>query len=67
MTAINCRAKVSQDCYDGRDERSIYGSDGQASDGTWDGDSVVCDACYLTLGQPLLPQLEAAIAMAQKR
>jgi hypothetical protein len=31
----------------------IYDSDeGMADDGTWDGETVVCDSCYIALGQP---------------
>lgn len=47
MTVVSCRAKVSSDCYDGRDS-SVYSEDNPiTNDGTWDGKSVICDACYL--------------------
>ena len=26
-----------------------------SEDGTYDGSSVICDACYMTLGQPSVP------------
>lgn len=61
MTPIKCRAKVSPNCYNGREEAAVYGEEAQETDGTWDGDTVVCDACYINLGQPLLRELEAAI------
>jgi hypothetical protein len=50
---IKCRSKVSEHCYDGKPVGEIYGEDVPISeDGTWDGESVVCDACYLDLGAP---------------
>lgn len=55
MAAIKCRSKKSASCYDGKPEEQIYGEDGQSSDGTWDGQSVVCDACYIAVGQPSVP------------
>lgn len=52
---IVCRSKKSSDCYDGRLTTSTAmdpeGS-GQSEDGTWDGESVVCDACYIAEGMP---------------
>ena len=50
-TPIRCRAKVAADCYDGKAAHLIY-DEGQEDDGTWDGQTVVCDACYIALGQP---------------
>jgi hypothetical protein len=55
MAEIRCRSKKSLDCYDGKEEATIYGEDGQEEDGTWDGESVVCDACYIAIGQPSVP------------
>lgn len=43
-TKIRCRAQTSSDCYEGMDEAIIY-EHGQQIDGTYDGSSVVCDAC----------------------
>ncbi len=61
---IKCRAKVHPDCYDGRRESP---EERMREDGTWDGDTVVCDACYIVLGTPLYEELPAAIAAARAR
>lgn len=53
MSAIACRSRLSKACYHGQDEEGIYGENGQDSDGTWNGETVICDACYIALGQPL--------------
>jgi hypothetical protein len=64
-TVITCRAKVSDACYDGRPSAAIYGSfeDGtpveQTEDGTYKNGSVVCDPCYIMLGQPTNEALAA--------
>ncbi len=47
MTVIRCRARKSTDCYDGRECEPIYGEDSMAGDCTYDGETVVCDACYI--------------------
>jgi hypothetical protein len=47
---IKCRSLVSEDCYEGKECKEIYGEDAMSGDGTWNGDSVVCDACYLESG-----------------
>lgn len=52
---IKCRAKRSSSCYDGRECEPVYGEDSMADDGTFDGESVICDACYIAGGQPSLP------------
>lgn len=52
MSKIVCRSQKSRDCYDGKDEERIYGEDGMSTDGTFDGSSVVCDPCYIAIGQP---------------
>lgn len=52
---IKCRSKKSKSCYDGKSEKSIYGEEEMESDGTWDGESIVCDACYIAIGQPSVP------------
>jgi hypothetical protein len=55
MSKIRCRSKRSANCYDGKSEESVYGEDGQDSDGTWDGQTVCCDACYIAAGMPAVP------------
>jgi hypothetical protein len=65
VLTIRCRAKVSASCYHDRPETGVY-PDGADDDGTWresDG-TVVCDPCYVALGQPLRADLENAIAAA---
>lgn len=62
---IRCRAKISPECYDGKDEfDGIYDPDGpgMSEDGTWNGKTVVCDACYIAIGTPTNDQLDAVIA-----
>lgn len=56
---IRCRAKVSPHCYEGKPSARIYGEDepGMAGDGTYDGETVVCDSCYLNLGGPTHEEL----------
>jgi hypothetical protein len=62
MERIRCRARVAEACYEGRRSDGIYGRDGTMShDGTFNGDSVVCDPCYIALGQPLLTEIPDAI------
>lgn len=51
---LKCRAKLSDSCYDGRECVHIYGEDSMEDDGTFDGESVVCDACYIKGGQPAI-------------
>jgi len=48
---VVCRARKSKSCYHGRPIESVY-PDGMEDDGTFDGESVVCDACYIAGGQP---------------
>lgn len=65
---IRCRAKVSASCYDGRNAAGIY-PDGADDDGTYreeDG-TVVCDPCYIAIGQPPRGAIESAVAKAQER
>jgi len=42
---IKCRAGISEDCLDGHlfyeDEELL------SDDATWDGDTIICDACHL--------------------
>lgn len=50
---IACRSKRASDCLDGKLVKSIMGPDVELEeDGTWDGSTVVCDSCYIALGQP---------------
>lgn len=52
---INCRVRKSSSCYHGRltTQTSMDPEgDGMAEDGTWDGETVVCDHCYITIGMP---------------
>ena len=56
MAEINCRSRRSPSCLHGKPEERIYGKGAsQDEDGTWDGESVVCDACYIAMGQPSIP------------
>lgn len=72
MNRIRCRAQISERCLDGHPTRMQFGDDlPMAEDGTYDGQSIVCDACYVQL-MPLTPsgaalndELPAAIAQAQ--
>lgn len=61
---IACRSHASRACYHGRDAGPIYGypalepdvravAEAYESDGTFDGGTVICDACYIAIGQPL--------------
>jgi hypothetical protein len=63
---IVCRARLGdQPCYHGRREDPEQPMD---DDGTWDGRSVICDACYVALmpftrsSQALADELPGAIA-----
>ena len=55
MGALRCRSRKAVDCYDGQPEERFYGEMGMDTDGTWDGETVVCDACYIAIGQPAVP------------
>lgn len=66
---IACRARVVAGCYDGTPTRRQFGDDlPMDEDGTYDGSTIVCDACYVYLvprtpsGQGLHHELTAAIA-----
>lgn len=54
---IVCRARQSKSCYHGRAIAGVY-PDGMEDDGTWNGESVVCDPCYIKGGQPALPVVD---------
>jgi hypothetical protein len=66
MTEIKCRAKVSPSCYHGRSEAGIY-PDGADDDGTYNEEdgTVVCDPCYIAIGQPRRDKIEKAIMEAR--
>lgn len=70
---IRCRARLGdQPCYDGSPiTRQIPDGARMSEDGTWDGETIVCDACYLALqpltvsGAALYDELPAAILQYQ--
>jgi len=70
-TVIRCRARLTDDCYDGRAVATVY-PDGIDDDYTWNGETVVCDACYIGLapltrsGKALVHELPSAIAQARR-
>lgn len=52
---INCRSKRSPNCQHG--DLTVKSAmdpegDGMAEDGTWDGETVLCDPCYIAEGMP---------------
>lgn len=53
---IECRAKVVDDCLDGEPfERQMPDhEEGMREDGTFDGETIVCDPCYVAL-MPFTP------------
>jgi hypothetical protein len=61
---VKCRAKLVDDCYDGREDDP---EEPMVEDGTFDGESVVCDACYCAVmpftlsGQALYDELPNGI------
>lgn len=65
---IRCRARIAGRCLDGQPTRAQFGDDlSMRADGTYDGESIVCDACYMQLmpftasGRGLYDELDAAI------
>jgi hypothetical protein len=72
---IRCRAKVTGECYDGDPTaKQFFGQDlPMSEDGTFDGTSIVCDACYVYLmprtpsGRALHHELPAAIEAIHRR
>lgn len=54
---IACRSQLSKHCYEGMPEKPTY-LEGIQDDGTWDGETVICDPCYIALGQPLKGTVE---------
>lgn len=63
---VNCRSRLSGHCYHGRPSEEVYPDDGMSDDSTFDGETVVCDACYIALGQPT-PGDPASIAGGRGR
>lgn len=52
---INCRGPRAKGCIHGKptvESDMDPEGDGMAEDGTWDGESVVCTACYIAIGMP---------------
>lgn len=68
MTLIRCRARIADACLNGRDELIVSKDFKMQDDGTWDGQSIVCDPCYAALmphtasGKALQEEIPAAIA-----
>lgn len=67
MNRIVCRLKVADACYDGRPTSVQFGEDlPMSGDGTFDGVSIACDACYAVVlpfsrsGRGLTDELGAA-------
>jgi hypothetical protein len=53
---INCRSRKSPNCEHGKpiaETAMDPEGDGMAEDGTWDGETVLCDACYIAEGMPV--------------
>lgn len=70
MTAhlIRCRARLVPECYEGTSTRRQFDEDGPMTlDNTWDGETIVCDPCYLAIlpfsksGQALTGEIPHAI------
>jgi hypothetical protein len=70
MSAIRCRAQVTDACYQlrGVPAEAVY-EDGVREDSTWrpSDDTVVCTPCYVAVGAPLLPELEDAVRAKQEQ
>lgn len=52
---INCRSKKSATCSHGKPTAELGmdpEGDGMQEDGTWDGETVLCDSCYIAEGMP---------------
>jgi hypothetical protein len=71
---IACRAKVAEACLDGQLTRFQFGAGyddeeldpPMSEDGTFDGTTVVCDPCYVTMGAPTNEELPATIEAFRK-
>ena len=74
MTVIRCRARVSARCFDGQPSRKQFGEGYDenvadpplSEDGTFDGETIVCDPCYVQLGAPTNEELPAVIEEARR-
>ena len=70
MSRIACRGRIAKACLNGQPEEVAF-EEGMSEDGTFDGQSIVCDPCYVALmpltpsGRGLLAELPAAIAAAR--
>ena len=72
---IACRARVSPRCLHGQPTRKQFPAgliEGvtdppMSEDGTFNGESIVCDHCYLALGAPLNSELDGLIAQWHRR
>lgn len=60
---IRCRTRASTACYDGTLSSSVYGQrETMEMDGTYDGTTVCCDACYIKIGSPSIDINDPAAA-----
>jgi hypothetical protein len=69
---IKCRAKVTDLCFDGEPTKRQFGEDlPMSDDGLWDGETIICDPCYMKLipmtasGMGLKHELDEAIQIAR--
>lgn len=73
LDTIQCRAQISPGCNHGEPYNIASGDPDAipADDGTWDGQTIICDPCYVTLmpltpsGRGLTHELPNAIALAR--
>lgn len=67
---IRCRAQVTDTCQDGK---PYLGEDSWTMDGTFDGETIVCNTCFLVImpltesGRALTREIPAAIVEAKVR
>lgn len=61
MLTINCRAKISHICDHGKPTKDggYHTDNDYTDDGTYNGESIICDSCYIKLGQPSVPVSQA--------
>lgn len=73
MPEITCRAKLVGACLHGKDTYQQFGEPDRpmSDDGTFDGESIVCDPCYIALmpytpsGRALTHEVELGITHAR--
>lgn len=73
MAVIKCRAKLSPRCLDGEASGAQFGGENLPlhEDGTFDGETIVCDPCYVILvpmspsGAGLKHELDETIDIAR--